>query len=614
MVTSLQFPRMYLLLTHLQSEERSYLQTAVPSFTDDIHEADIVLGKISKRQRAEFELRRHNLETRPIIQQTREVIGETVARSSDTAANAAEASGAKRLNISSTDLSYTGPEGNDRIQVLRLSWLTDSLAQHKLLPLDAYLLYEGIKVNRHDGSDHEKAVLQRDTTSQIFRRAAEDHGLNAMQETSSFMSHLNRLETPLTKHAPPQLARQTTSENETAMKLPNIPDFLHTTYSCQRPTPQDPPNGGFIHELKEIRTLRRLQGDKIGVRAYSTAIATLSAYPYKIQSPIGGSISYTGRWEEKKCTKIAELYQQWLKEGQATETTAAALDSRISAIQLFYDIWGVGDTTAREFYRKGYRDLDDLVEYEWHSLSRVQQIGVKYYDEFKHKISRQGVEDIANSILVHAQRIDGGFEMTIVGGYRRGKKENGDVDVVLSHTDEAKTMHMIEKLVVSLEKADLITHTLSLWTKNSERGQLPLVWKGREPSNGTGFDTLDKAMVVWQNRKQLGDEAPHQRVDIIISPWKTVGCALIGWSGGTTFQRDLRRYCKEEKGLKFDSSGIRRLSDGVWMDYEGSRVMLESQSSGRLDRDIAPDMETAEKRVFRGLGLTWLLPTERCTG
>ncbi|KAK9442848.1 Nucleotidyltransferase [Metarhizium brunneum] len=314
-------------------------------------------------------------------------------------------------------------------------------------------------------------------------------------------------------------------------------------------------------------------------------------------------------------TKIAELYQEWLKDGETKETAAAASDAKMSTLMLFYDIWGVGDTTAREFYNKGWKDLDDLVEYGWSSLTRVQQIGVKFYDEFQQMIPRQEVEEIASLVLQHARKIEAGFQMAIVGGYRRGKKESGDVDVILSHRDESQTMNMINDLVVSLEQAHLITHTLSLWTKNSERGQLPLAWRGEGARRGSGFDTLDKAMVVWQDKKKAGDDAPHRRVDIIISPWKTVGCALLGWSGGTTFERDLRRYCKQEKGLKFDSSGIRRRSDGTWVDFE-SHYTASDEGPGHDGRcpQPAPDMDTAERRVFEGLGLTWRDPTERCTG
>lgn len=278
-------------------------------------------------------------------------------------------------------------------------------------------------------------------------------------------------------------------------------------------------------------------------------------------------------------------------------------------LKLFYDIWGVAETTARDFYNRGWRDLNDIVEYGWDSLTRVQQIGVKYYNEFQLKIPRAEVEAIADVLLAHANRIRRGFQMVIVGGYRRGKLQSGDVDVVLSHPDEAATQNFVERIVVSLEKDGYITHTLSLSTANSERGQAPVSWKGNMRKTGTGFDTLDKALVVWQDPVWEATEEvkknpnPHRRVDIIISPWKTAGCAVLGWTSGTTFQRDLRRYCKKERSLKFDSSGIRSRMDGSWVDLESGP-----------DGEAAPDMLTAERRVFAGLELEWRPPEERCTG
>lgn len=228
------------------------------------------------------------------------------------------------------------------------------------------------------------------------------------------------------------------------------------------------------------------------------------------------------------------------------------------------------------------------------------------------KIPRDEVEAIGHTILKHARRLDPGFDIVIVGGYRRGKLQSGDVDAVLSHRDENRTTHCIEQIVMSLENAELITHTLSLSTANSDRDQRPVPWRGQGGSRASGFDTLDKAMVVWQDTT-ADKNAPHRRVDIIVSPWKTVGCAVLGWSGGTTFQRDLRRYCKH-KALKFDSSGIRSRADGAWVDFESLSANSDGPGTEAARGAPAPDMETAERRVFAGLGLPWRRPEERCTG
>lgn len=165
---------------------------------------------------------------------------------------------------------------------------------------------------------------------------------------------------------------------------------------------------------------------------------------------------------------------------------------------------------------------------------------------------------------------------------------------------------MAESAQFSRHADRIKAHTLTLSQHNSERGQRPTSFKP-SASGGSGFDTLDKALVVWQDPKfNAADSSrnpnPHRRVDILISPWKTTGCAVLGWSSETTFQRDLRRYCKE-KGLKFDSSGIRsREMPYNWVDLEDG------------GKGPPRTMEDAEKRVFEGLELEWRPPEERCTG
>ncbi|CAH0044208.1 unnamed protein product [Clonostachys solani] len=586
---ALEIPPTYLLSTNLEPDQLQQLEGQISSLTRDINEARIVLGKISRRERALFELRRLRLLTEE-VSLISEQAGDGDERKEDNSPRP------KRRRLSSPSPEQAGVNlnkdqggdvsaSNDTIMVVKLAWWLESQEQGSLLPIEDYVLYRGRKLPAAQASSPISVKsMNRDrilsspigkSSSSRLPGTAERFGPRRHRRITS---------------QPPPLPRETTLEHD--VPLPSIPDFLHTTYSCQRPTPGNPPNAGFIKELKEVRTLRLLQGDQIGVRAYSSSIAALSAYPHLLQTAHEvGKLPGCG-------AKIAELYQQWKDRGALQEIEEGRSNDRLRVLKLFYDIWGVGDTTARDYYNKGWRDLDDIVEHGWDTLSRVQQIGVKYYDELQQKIPRSEVEAIGEVILTHAREIDAGFQMAIVGGYRRGNAESGDVDVILSHVDAAATLHFISKILVRLEQAGYITHTLTLSTRNSERGQAPLAWRG-EGRKGSGFDTLDKAMVVWRD-PDGGEAAPHRRVDIIVSPWRTAGCAMLGWSGGTTFERDLRRYCKAELGLKFDSSGIRSRRDGSWVDLEGD--------------GSAPDMEVAERRVFEGLKLPWRRPEERCTG
>jgi DNA polymerase IV len=507
---------------------------------------------------------------------------------------------------------------NPYIKVLRLQWFLDCRKQGTVLPIEPYLLYQGRRIEKPaDARTPIKGsglVNQTNTPQSILERARADAETNisspVQQRSNRKLGQIGggRVSapfqpTPHTKRA--QLLHQTTSEHDLGQSsdLPELPPWVQNDvkYACQRSTPPDPSNALFIAELEKIKLARLLIGDEIGVRAYSTSIASLAAYPHKLST--AREILHLPGCD----AKIANLWVEYKNYGKIEEAERAENDAELKVQRLFYNIWGVGATTARDFYKeKGWRDLDDVVEYGWSTLTRVQQIGVKFYDEFLLPIPRPEVEDIASTIHQHAVKVrDKGMQSLVVGGYRRGKENCGDVDIILSHPDEDMTLNIITDIVASLEEEGWITHTLLISTTTSNRSQetLPL---NSSSAHGHGFDSLDKALVVWQNPKIELDPSdpkkknlnPHRRVDIIIAPWKTVGCAVMGWSGGTTFQRDLRRYVRQTYNYKFDSSGIRDRRTGNVVDVDGK----------------ADTMEQAEKNVFGALGLEYREPWERCTG
>ncbi|KAF1344855.1 DNA polymerase beta-like protein [Delphinella strobiligena] len=529
----------------------------------------------------------------------------------------------------------------ENIKVIQVQWFEDCFKVGKLLPVEKHFTYEGRVIERpaDDGTPPaaSNSILgssfKHSTPKSILERAKADapakpefsYGYKAQSHrrfgrrfgsggsSSTAYSHGGTSSTDKTKFA--HLLQETTSEYEgnVSSDMPEMPDWVkeNIKYACERSTPPDPPNKDFIEELKKIKLARLLTNDEIGVRAYSTSIASLAAYPYKISNP-REILQLPG------CDiKIANLYIEYINTGKMKPAEDAEDNEELKVLRLFYNIWGVGATTAREFYYyRGWRELDDIVEYGWKDLSRVQQIGVKYYSEFLSPIPRAEVEDIAATITRHAIKVrDAGIQTLVVGGYRRGKAECGDVDIIVSHPSEKQTHEIVTDIVASLEAEGWITHTLLLTLTNSNRAQQTLPFK-TEGTRGSGFDTLDKALVVWQDPHwptKTADLAAnpkaknpniHRRVDIIISPWRTVGCAVAGWTSGTTFQRDLRRYAKNVKGWKFDSSGVRERGSGRVVDVEGWE-----------DKDTrATDMEEAEKRVFKAFGLVYREPWERCTG
>jgi DNA polymerase IV len=574
--------------------------------------------------------------------------GESAAEEDEPAEDRYQSDNRKRKRDITTSAAPTVRSVSDSIKsvisVVQLEWVNDSVLAGRVLPLEEYLVYQGKLVDQKISSPiqyqspspywkvaprSQHNLAQRPHLTQgIIERAKADAAVAPARKPKKdpFKSRRERAAQQfrgatfvsqsqgagLSASNMAHLLQQTTSEYEgESSDIPARPAWVKANlkYACQRQTPPNPPNDPFIDELKKIRKARLLTGDEIGVRAYSTSIAALAAYPYPLTSP-KEILALPG------CdVKIANLWIEYKNTSCVKAADDAENDETMQVLRLFYDIWGVGAPTAREFYFKnGWRDLDDVIEHGWSSLTRVQQIGVKYYDEFKDPIPRSEVESIAATIHAHAIRVrDSNITCTIVGGYRRGKDASGDVDVILSHPSLECTANLAADVVASLEDEGWVTHTLLLSLHGTNRGQATLPFRTSGQA-GHGFDTLDKALVVWQYPvwpTQQEDVARdpkaknpnvHRRVDIIVSPWRTVGCAIMGWSGGTTFQRDLRRYAKAVKGWKFDSSGVRDRRTGEVVQLEG------------VEGVEGTDAVEAERRVFKGLGLEWVEPAMRCTG
>ncbi|KAF3901365.1 hypothetical protein ABW21_db0206344 [Orbilia brochopaga] len=650
MSDSSDLPILYVLPVRLDETQRADIITNLKSrgyrVTSSARDASIFLGDVLKPKRAALELRFLGLSTSDVTNSTVDI------------------STSQRI-----------------LKVIKIGWYKKVIIEGTDANIDDFIVYRGIydpsngKATKRPPSAVTASPQKRPASPSLAEKQAQDIARTEaiMRQAAMGASPLSSV--PGTRHlrqsqrtrpSPPSspsqkrprllLFRESTGEHDESeaalTHLPPLPLWVteKQKYACMRRSPASPPaeNQPFLEALDKIKHNRILLSDEVGVRAYSTAYAAIVAFPHPI-THVSQIHALPGCDD-----KIAALWHEFRHSeppGRLTVVDEIENSHRFRIYELFYNIWGAGAHTARAFYNLGLRDLDDIVEHHWSHLTRVQQIGVKFYDEFQIKIPRTEAISIRDAVQAAARELLPGVEAAIVGGFRRGKEAGGDVDLLITHPRVSKSRDVEELLVPLVDKLELeglITHVLTIHTPSrfvaSQSGE---VFPKRSHHN---FDGIPKVLCVWQQPHDgIDDDGdsqmsnhndtttakkknpnPHRRVDILFPPPRCAGSTLTSWSGATTFERDLRRYVREKNFWKFSSEGItdrasgNRLSIG---DEKGLYIGLteEEERNGMIvDDDVSkrkrkPDgewvgWEVEERKLFEVLELEWREPTERCTG
>lgn len=133
----------------------------------------------------------------------------------------------------------------------------------------------------------------------------------------------------------------------------------------------------------------------------------------------------------------------------------------VRAYRLFIGILGIGDKKAMELVREGYRSVDDvrLDRRALHLDSPLHDVGLKYYDDLRSRMSNGQARDVANRVMriVDRCRIEGlANDMTApLGSLRRAKPTVGDVDILLLASDD-EGFQALARRIPRLLREDLI--------------------------------------------------------------------------------------------------------------------------------------------------------------
>lgn len=113
-----------------------------------------------------------------------------------------------------------------------------------------------------------------------------------------------------------------------------------------------------------------------------------------------------------------------------------------SVLELFSSVWGFGMVTALDYYKQGYRTLEDLKKAP--TLTSAQKVGLLHYDDLQRRIPRAEIDEV-KKIISEALK-DLPLTWMIAGSYARLEPDSGDVDILVRRDDGVSLGEIVKRL------------------------------------------------------------------------------------------------------------------------------------------------------------------------
>jgi|UniRef100_A0A6C0IK24 DNA ligase (NAD+) len=310
-------------------------------------------------------------------------------------------------------------------------------------------------------------------------------------------------------------------------------------------------NQEFSNVLSKSSELMMKKGDVMKARAYSRARDTILRTDQDIKqvdqlknTPTIGATIYDQLEEYTKTGKVALLEQ-----------------SQNDPLILFTNVYGIGPKKAEELVKQhNIRSIVELREKQDRVLNNIQRIGLKYYEDILERIPRNEIAKYDCELMKTFKKVseNGPTYYEVVGSYRRGATNSGDIDIIITSDDRSVFHRVIDELI----SKKMIIEVLS-------RG-----------------DT--KCLVV----AKLTPRSKARRVDFMFTTKKEYPFAILYFTGSKDFNTSMRAHA---------------LKMGMSMNEHGFTNKNNQQN-------VVYDDIHSEKDVFDKLKLVYVPPDKRIDG
>ena len=265
--------------------------------------------------------------------------------------------------------------------------------------------------------------------------------------------------------------------------------------------------------------------------------------------------------------KIKEKIKEIVETGSLASAARARERVELDVHDILKGVHGIGPVKAKELIEThGIKSIEQLrkeVAKNPGLLNEIQKMGLKYYEDSQLRIPREEMSGLESLLLT---AFPDEFRAEIVGSYRRGAGDSGDIDVLLTISDtfsEEQKESMFRNVIYLLRQDGYIVDTLA-----------------EGPRKFMGYIRLDP-----------GNAKGHvRRLDMLITPESEFPYAILYFTGSQDFNVAFRKHALE-KGYSLNEHTMKPIVAGVKAPEEGEI---------RTERDI-----------FDFLGLEYIAPTER---
>lgn len=309
-----------------------------------------------------------------------------------------------------------------------------------------------------------------------------------------------------------------------------------------------------IAALQTMYLGEKSAGEHFKAKAYKTAMDALRA--------MEGPLTTVADFKAPKGVgpKIIKKLEEVIATGGLAAAERMKARTDIGSFETLTAVHGIGPVKARGLIASGIKTIAGLraaYAADPDLLTSAQALGLKYYEDGIQRIPRP--EMVKHEALLLSV-IPAGMTGTIVGSYRRGAPNSGDIDMLVTYNEA-----MTEKAASAFFKGMIAELT----------------------TRGYILDKLAGGGKKWMGYVRLGPDGVARRLDLLLTPPEEYAYAILYFTGSDKFNIAFRRHCLD----------IGYTLNEHTMKPTGSKP--------------APPPMKSEEAIFCFVGLKFVPPTER---